>query len=248
MKLQILSDLHLEFERIHPPKTDADVVVLAGDIHTGLKGLTWAQEFFHDRHVIYVLGNHEYYGYSIPRLADKLRLQSEDTNVHIIENEVISIENIQFLGCTLWSDFKLFGDEGYARIEAQYQINDYRMIRYGRKFRKLTPLDTQMLHMQSVRWLNQALNDSSVETRVIVTHHAPSMNSVSNKFDAEGLTPAYVSNLDSLVVSSGAGLWIHGHTHESCDYSLGSTRVVSNPRGYPYFPNPHFNGSLLVEV
>lgn len=248
MKLHILSDLHLEFERLDPPRTDADVIVLAGDIHTGLRGLEWALEYFYNRPVVYVLGNHEYYRNAIPQLLQKMRLRSENTNVRILENEAISIDNVQFFGCTLWSDFKLFGNEGISRLHAQSGMNDYSKIRFGQNYRKLRAMDTQMFHMQSVRWLKEALNEYTTKTKVIITHHAPSIKSIPYKAASDPLTPAFVSNLDSLVIGSGAELWIHGHAHESCDYTLGSTRVLSNPRGYPESYNQAFNGALVIEM
>ena len=248
MKLHILSDLHLEFERIDPPRTDADVVVLAGDIHTGLRGLDWALEYFPDKPVVYVPGNHEYYGNKMPRLLEKMRLKAENTNVRILDNDAILIDNVQFLGCTLWSDFMLFGKEGFSLLEAQSRMNDYSRIRFGPNYRKLRAKDTQTLHMQSIRWLKAVINECMARTKVIITHHAPSMRSMPDKYALDPLTPAFVSNLDSLMKESGAELWIHGHTHESCDYRLGSTRVLSNPRGYPDCQNRSFDGVLVVEV
>ncbi len=86
MKLHILSDLHIEFAEFNPPKTDADVVILAGDIHIGQKGFTWAKEKFRNQEVIYVIGNHEYYRNAIPKLTEELKILSHGTNIHILEN------------------------------------------------------------------------------------------------------------------------------------------------------------------
>jgi predicted phosphohydrolase len=107
MKLHILSDLHLEFADFHEPETDAVVAIVAGDLHVGEKGLAWAIEKLGTKETIYVLGNHEYYHHAIPKLTEKLKKEAEDTNIHILENDEIIIGDVHFLGCTLWSDFKL---------------------------------------------------------------------------------------------------------------------------------------------
>jgi predicted phosphodiesterase len=109
MKIQVLSDLHLEFIPFQPLITDADVVVLAGDIHLGTEGLQWAKEIFTDKIVIYVLGNHEYYYHTTPTLIHQLRQLAIHSQVHVLENESIEIEGVKFFGCTLWTDFKLWG-------------------------------------------------------------------------------------------------------------------------------------------
>ncbi|MEM9690500.1 MAG: metallophosphoesterase, partial [Pseudomonadota bacterium] len=110
MKLHILSDIHVEFEAFVPPATDADVIVLAGDIHVGRKGLDWALEQFPDKPVIYVLGNHEYYGKAVPKLTNELQKIAANTNVHLLERSSVEIDGVTFLGSTLWTDFELFGD------------------------------------------------------------------------------------------------------------------------------------------
>ncbi len=77
MKIQILSDLHLEFENFNFYNTDADVVVLAGDVHLGMNGVLWAKKAIQNQPVIYVLGNHEYYRNAYPKLLDKIRKEAE---------------------------------------------------------------------------------------------------------------------------------------------------------------------------
>jgi hypothetical protein len=248
MKLHILSDLHLEFGRFDPVRTDADVVLLAGDIDTGLGGLRWAMGHFPDRPVIYVLGNHEYYGNALPRLEEKFREVAKNSNVHVLENNSTLIDGVEFFGCTLWTDFRLSGNEEIARVEAQYGMSDYISIRINPQYRWLRASDTQRLHLKSRRWLATALQGSTAESKVIVTHHAPSMRSISEKYASDPLNPAFASNLDEFVIESCLALWVHGHLHESCDYTLGQTRVICNPRGYSDGPNPEFNPDLVVEI
>src|SRR5690554_3685776 len=129
MKLQVYSDLHLEFEPLSPAPTDVDVIVLAGDIHIGDKGVLWALETFPDRPVIYVLGNHEFYTHKYPGLITKLKSLAQGTNVHVLEKDSVKIDGVAFHGCTLWTDFALFGDPRIAGYECQQVMRDFKKIR-----------------------------------------------------------------------------------------------------------------------
>jgi len=200
--------------------------------------------------VIYVLGNHEYYGKSVPYLTEKLRKTAQGTNVHVLDNEAKVIDGVCFLGSTLWTDFALFGSSGPARCLAGDQMNDYRRIRLStHQFRKLRPDDTSGFNFKSRSWLQRALSDHPFCDRfVIVSHHGPSIGSLPPCRRNDDLSPAYASNLEDMVAASGAALWVHGHIHSSSDYMIGQTRVVCNPRGYPESPNPNFNPQLVIEV
>ncbi len=248
MKIQIYSDLHIEFAPFQPPETDAEVIVLAGDIHIGQKGLEWAKQAFPDKTVIYVLGNHEYYGKAIPKLTDELREAAVGSQVHILENEGFEIKGVEFLGCTLWTDFKLFNNAPIAGYSAQEMISDYRKIRVSPEFRKLRAVDTANFHAESVIWLQNQLNAPGHQKRVVVTHHAPSLLSVSTHLRSNLLGATYASALDDLVIHSGANLWIHGHNHQHFDYKLGKTRVICNPRGYPDEKELNFNPGLVITL
>src|SRR5664279_641637 len=129
MRLYILSDLHLEFEPFTPPVVEAEAVILAGDVSTGRNGLKWALKTFPDRPVIYVLGNHEFYGQKIQKLISNIKEIAHGTNVHVLENDRIEIGNTVFLGATLWTDFRLFGDPIVSGAVAQAGMNDFRRIR-----------------------------------------------------------------------------------------------------------------------
>ena len=107
MKLHVLSDLHFEFAPFELPATDADVVVLAGDIDVGRRGLEVARAAG-GRPVVYVAGNHEYYGHSIPGLTGELVAATRGAGIHVLENEAVVIGGVRFLGCTLWTDFAAF--------------------------------------------------------------------------------------------------------------------------------------------
>ena len=250
MRLHILSDLHVEFEAFNPPQTSADVVILAGDIHVGKKGVLWAKENFKDQPVIYVLGNHEYYGRAFPKHIQDLRQLTQETNIHILENDRLVIRDVTFLGCTLWTDFKLFGEPRIAGAWATETMTDYRRIRVSPQYRKLRSLDTFIIHGKSLRWLHEEaekLRDNQQQF-VIVTHHAPSKLSIPVHYSNDLLSAAYASDLNEFIEESGATLWIHGHVHSQYDYVIGKTRIISNPRGYPDERNKNFIPDLIIEI
>ncbi len=250
MKLQILSDLHIEFQPFNPPTTTADVIILAGDIHIGKKGIDWIHSTFPELQIIYVLGNHEYYGRAYPKHLNDLKQLVANTNINVLENDRITIDEITFLGCTLWTDFELFGNPQIAGYRAMQIGNDYRKIRVSPQYRKLRSIDTAIIHARSLSWLQTEVANlkNNCEKFVIVTHHAPSKRSIPAEFGSDLLSAAYASHLDRFVENSSARLWIHGHVHTQQDYLIGNTRVICNPRGYPDEPNENFIPDLTIEV
>ncbi|HEU4557970.1 MAG TPA: metallophosphoesterase [Longimicrobium sp.] len=246
MKLHVVSDLHAGFAAFDPPDTGADVLVLAGDVDVGVRGMKLAREWARGRPVIYVAGNHEFYGESIPRHITKLADAAAGTEVRFLENEATVIGGVRFLGCTLWSDFDLFGDRTVAVAAARTVMNDFRKIRVDPAYRRFNPHDAMGLHGRSLRWLLARLDEPWSGPTVIVTHHAPSLRSVRPKRRSDPAAPAYASNLDALL-DGRAALWIHGHTHLCCDYTVGGTRVIANQRGYPQ-EKTGFDPAFTVDV
>ena len=247
MKIHILNDLHIEFEDFVPPATYADVVVLAGDIGVGMEGLRWAETRFPDRSVIYVPGNHEFYHHDIT-LIEELKNEAPD-HIHVINDDQATIDGVRFLGSILWTDFALFGeaDKFFAMQQARQQMTDFSIIQNnGRLF---TPEDAIRLHTASRDWLAAMLAEPFQGETVVVTHHAPSSQSVPPRYASDLLTAAFASNLESLMDGDGVALWIHGHMHESYDYEAYGTRVVCNPRGYaPNALNPDFRPDWLIVI
>ncbi|MEE8428449.1 MAG: metallophosphoesterase [Gammaproteobacteria bacterium] len=247
MRLHILNDLHVEFGEFCPPETDAHVAVLAGDIGVGKEGLDWAKEHFLDKPVIYVPGNHEFYHHDIT-LIDELKTGAPD-NIHVLNNDMIEIDGVRFLGSVLWTDFALFGEteKWFSVQRAQWGMNDFAIIRNnGRLF---SPDDSIQLHEVSRAWLARALAEPYAGKTVVVTHHAPSPQSVPPRFAKDLLTPAFASNLEGLMGQDRVNLWIHGHTHDAFDYVVYGTRVVCNPRGYmPHELTREFKPDFAVEI
>ena len=256
MKIRLLSDLHLEFANWRPPPCDEDVVILAGDIAEGRSGIAWARKYFHDKPVLYIPGNHEYYGRDIDELRESLRASGRTHDVHVLDGDELIVDGVRFLGATLWTDFGISGNDPET-VEAAMQkcqegMADFHVIR--RWGSSLRPEDTREIHQAQRDWLRRALSgctplgEGFTGPTVVVTHHAPSPRSIAPRFVGDTLNPAFASDVTDLMGPQVA-LWIHGHMHNSSDYVERGTRVVCNPRGYmPLEPNPDFDPMLIVEV
>lgn len=256
MKLHIMSDLHLEFSTFEPPATDADVVVLAGDIGKGAEGIHWARRTFPNKEILYVPGNHEFYGTQRAETLAMLHIAARACGVHLLDDTDVTIGGVRFLGCTLWTDFCLFGEvtQKMAMAHGQRGLNNFRVIHEGR-LGHFSPSHSVDLHKKSLAWLTAKL-DEPVAVRqhfdgktVVITHHLPSKRSVVERFKDDLLSACFASELDYLFGKS--ALWIHGHTHDNLDYIVNGTRVLCNPRGYVTYQsqeNFDFNPALLVEV
>jgi len=254
MKIAIYSDLHCEFERWIPPQeaSQADVIILAGDIHIGLRGLIWAREHF-KQPIIYVVGNHEYYRNNYQKLNTQLKEKANELDIRLLMDSSVVIDDVLFLGSTLWTDFKLYNNQYNSQIAAQYEMNDYKLIRYnqGGKYRKLTPPDTTRMHIKSLQFIKTELAERKHLKSVVITHHAPSEKSIPGAYKASELSPGYASNIEQDIINMEHGpiLWVHGHTHNNNDYFIGDTRVLSNQRGYsPSHLNEDFDERFTVDI
>ena len=247
MKIHILSDIHTEFSDFDPPETDADVLVLAGDIGVGSGGIQWAERRYPKVPVIYVPGNHEFYGRDV-RDIDRL-FEAASANIHVLSDSAHEFDGVRFLGATLWTDFKLYGEgeAWFSRGRARALIEDFVSIKSGGLL--FTPEDSVELHEASKAWLVSELQKKFRGTTVVVTHHLPATLSIAGKYENNPLNPAFASRLDDIIEQYQPDLWIHGHTHVSCDYEIFGTRVVCNPRGYPSESSGKgFSPGLVVEV
>lgn len=245
-----MSDLHLEFFNLDLTDVPADVLVLAGDISIGHEGLRWARARLPRIPIIYVMGNHEYYNGQYECVLDEARAAAARLGVHLLEREEVRLDGVRFLGTTLWTDFEIEEPALPRAIAYQYanrSMNDFRTIRYGD--RMLRAQDTRELHIESRTWLANRLAESFGGRTVVVTHHLPHRLSINPRFARDPLNPAFASHLPELVRAPVA-LWLHGHTHCSCDYTTDAeTRVLCNPRGYgPADLNEAFDSQLVVEV
>ncbi|PLZ00354.1 metallophosphoesterase [Burkholderia sp. WAC0059] len=247
MRIRVLSDLHLENDEPDAiAHADADLVVLAGDIHNHALGLRWAaQTFAPGVPVVYVPGNHEYYDGEFGALEAAMQDAARATdNVCFLNNAALvdPAGRWRVLGTTLWADFRLFGADDAARAAAMTAAQRVMMDFHGpiqvawpggpgEASRDFTPADSLALHETAHAWLEAELARPFGGTTIVVTHHAPHRHSLAPRYADELASAGFVSNLGALV-GPPVSLWIHGHTHTSFDYDVDGTRVVCNPRGY----------------
>ncbi|MES2673672.1 MAG: metallophosphoesterase [Pseudomonadota bacterium] len=249
MKLQIFSDLHIEFEEFEAECDNADVVIFAGDINTGIKGIDWIKKQNIGCPIIYVLGNHEYYRHSYPRLISKVMDAAQNCDIHVLENRAVTINGLRFHGATLWTDYELFGDPKLAGFRCQEIMNDFKLIRRDPSYSRLRSIDAAMIHKNSVKWLAESLNASESGTNIVISHHAPSKKSIPQKHQDDIVSAAYASNLDEFIEIHKPNYWFHGHIHNSLDYKVANCRVICNPRGYSKGErNQNFDPSKLIEI
>lgn len=253
MRLHILSDLHLSVCPMERPQADADVVILAGDISRPAEAAEWAGGF--GKPVLYVPGNHEFYGGSIDGTLAQLRECCARNGVRLLDREACVVGGVRFLGATLWTDFRLIrgaSQRDLAQRSAQRFIRDFSRIRLREDGEELlTPESSAELHAHYLEWLNARLDEPHDGPTVVVTHHAPSERSIAARFEDSPINPSFVSDLEWLMGRQRVALWIHGHTHDSFDYDVNGTRVVCNPRGYAKADtneNRRFDPHKVVEI
>jgi predicted phosphodiesterase len=250
MKIRVLSDLHLEFADWTPPPVDADVIVLAGDIHVGVRGLEWARKQFPATPIIYVAGNHEFYGGQMQQVSAALHEAADRLGIHLLDADELVLGGARFLGATLWTDFAFYGS-GSKLIRsmnvARQGVSDFRMIRLSNT-ELFQPELAREMHLAQVQWLEGKLAEAFDGPTIVATHYLPHRQSIHPKYEGDQFNPAFASDLGHLVRFP-VVLWIHGHTHESLDYVVNGTRVVCNPRGYlPMEPNAAFDPGLTVDA
>lgn len=226
MRIQIYSDLHLEFEAFEPIDVGADIIVLAGDIHTKSRGVAWANTVF-SAPTIYALGNHEFYDGHLDYTLRKMK-EAAAQHVHVLENEVFLCEQTRFLVATGWTDFSVTGDVTAASATAWEQMNDFKMIRAGESFRRLRPSDLIERSKATHHWLEHELNKPFAGRTVVVTHHSPLPAPEIDHYPVH-LDASYCNDWQHLM--GNVDLWVYGHTHHCVNLMVGRCRVVSNPRG-----------------
>jgi len=245
MKLQLISDIHLDivknkheidaFIRNLNPGGEDIVLALAGDIseHDMVEEILTkiCQRY---TAVVYVAGNHEYWHSSFGRVNNMLSLLNDKiANLHWLNNSFTEIDGVRFIGSTLWFE--------YNALSPIYNIgwSDFAQI-------DNIPDDFYRKNSETVWFFEHNIKDGDI----VVTHHLPSYRSCSKGFLGSPLNIFYANRLDALIEGTKPSLWLHGHTHENCDYNINKTRVLCNPHGYPKFGglNPNFNNSLILTV
>ena len=283
MRIQIVSDLHLEFGDIEIPNTEnVDVLILSGDIMVAqdlhdhpeadmhpmtdalYKNMGRKQANAHDfrnflkrcsfqfPHVVYIAGNHEYYHGKFPVGAEYLREEcAKFDNVHFLEMNTVTIDDVTFVGGTLWTDMNK-GDP-LTMHSIGDMMNDFRIIRNSELgYTKFRPNHAAERHRKTVEYIRTVIEGKFDQKFVVVGHHAPSKMSTHEMYkDQYLMNGGYSSELSEFIIDHPQiKLWTHGHTHHQFDYMIGGTRIVCNPRGYINYEAcaDTFNPYKVVEV
>lgn len=267
MKIQIVSDLHLEFsDYFIKNENNADVLILGGDIMLAEKILLPESELgirfrdflkrvsFQFPHVIYIAGNHEFYSGYWSKSLDKLRAAcAVHDNVYFLERDTKIINDVVFVGGTLWTDMNK-GDP-LTLHAVRDMINDFRTITDDSLgYTKLKPATTVQRHRETKQYIELIVKQHSDKKVVVVGHHTPSYQSCHEAYKSDHImNGAYHSDLTDIMLDNPQiKLWTHGHTHHPFDYTVGECRVVCNPRGYEqssgWSEDTGWNPNMTVEI
>ena len=269
MKIQVLSDLHLEVlsnrarKLSHSENEMATVLILAGDIcelnYTDLLTAFLADVASRFYQVIYVPGNHEYYHGALSDDVLGKKICDAWDNVHYLNCDTVTIDGINFIGATLWTNMAGCNADYLNLIS--YNLNDYRLIALNDNMRNkaITANDTINLFHEAHSFFSAKMLEYAGHRNIIVSHHAPSRQSIHANYFNNPINPAFYSDIEADVLKWQPILWIHGHMHNSFDYMIGDTRVICNPRGYPNsqndqavgcgpFENYDFYENLTVDI
>ena len=267
MKISLVSDVHLEFGDLDFENDQgAQVLILSGDICVahditqrdpyGVMGPEYRSNRFHDffqrcharfPHVIYIVGNHEYYNGDFATAFAHLKdVLGYLPNLHVLEKESIMIGDVTFLCGTLWTDMNREDPDTLYRIRSY--MNDFRIIKDSRhpvhykdsegkshtRSGRFSPEATVEEHRAMLKFVKESIATNPTGKYVVVGHHAPSKASTHAQYaDQTMVNGAYSSDLDQFILDRPQiKLWTHGHTHHEFDYMIGSCRVMCNPRGY----------------
>ena len=282
MKIKLVSDLHLEFSDINIQNDqDYDVLILGGDIMIAqdlhdfpeenvrtaamLEMLSSrqakAQRFrdffkrcsFQFPHVIYIMGNHEFYHGKFYAGIDYMREEvAKYPNIYLLEQDMKIIDDVVFVGGTLWTDMN--GRDPLTMHAMKDMMNDFRIVRNDkREYAAMSALDVAIRHDNTLGYIKLIVQEHKDKKCVVVGHHAPSFKSVHEQYASQTLmNGGYASDLSEFIMDHPQiKLWTHGHMHQPFDYIIGETRVVCNPRGYEndgYSENSGWNPNIVLEV
>jgi len=265
LKIQLLSDLHNEFLRKGKntpehrwsgsiPDTDADLVVLAGDIDTGTHGVEWAitESRRLAKKIIYVPGNHEFYGHEYHAMKSEISRLCDGTDVYCLDPGMTIHQGVRFIGATLWTNYE--ADSSVSPEMSMDYIDGALADHWRIKFiqddssRRFMPQDALALHVKQLGWLEQQLNSPHDGRTVVVTHHGPHPVCQHPHFPMSKMSAAFHSDLGYLIEKNEIEVWAFGHTHANLDCMIAGTRIVSNQAGYPGENVAGFEANFTIEL
>lgn len=251
MRLRLLSDLHMEGNIFYYEYAGEDIAILAGDIHTQNRHRFILDQIPQNVKVLFVTGNHEYYSGTFEYVNEFFYdLQSEYTNFTFLENENIIINDVDFFGGTMFTDFSLYNDVWEAKQFAKNGIADFHWIDKldnNGETRRWNPQDHIYQHELFKQKLDMWLNNSKAKKKVVISHFVPSVQCISPRFVGSRLNPYFTVDMSEF--NGKVDAWLFGHTHDAYDIKIGGTRYVCNPRGYTSeFGSNGFNPNLIIEV
>ena len=254
--IMIAQDLH-----DHPePANTADQAAIANGTGLGRRQMT-AQRFrdffkrcsFQFPHVIYIMGNHEFYNGKFYAGIDYMRDEiAKYPNIYMLEGDTKIIDDVVFVGGTLWTNMNKRDPLTMHAIEGM--MNDFRIIRNDyRNYAPMSALDVAIRHDKTLAYIKLIVQEHKDKRCVVVGHHSPSFQSVHPTYAHETLmNGGYHSDLSEFILDHPQiKLWTHGHTHHPFDYMIGETRIVCNPRGYEnegYSEDTGWNPNIVLEV
>lgn len=251
MKFKLISDVHEELmhkQRLKLPETNEDkeiTLIVAGDLNTSTTRLAdslsdWSKQY---KRVIFVLGNHDYWGHYLDTQTGVIKSQvAHLSNVHVLENEYITVEGVHIWGSTLWSDCTRDPTHLYPIIN---YVMDFKRIKGNIK-----PHDITKAHQLSVFNLTEQFlrNEELQGPKIVVTHHAPCELSSEERFKGNEFNSCFFTDLTTLMYRFKIDYWLHGHMHNTSNYKVHNTRVLCNPVGYVMYPNKDFQPKFVEEL
>lgn len=247
MLVRLLSDLHHEHRGFVYENKGEDIIILGGDIHGGCRHHQLLDTMPDNIPILFVAGNHEYYNDSFEAVNTYLKeIESFKPNFLFLNNSSFEYKGISFFGGTMWTDFKLYGltSSKNTIYNCEMSINDFRLIQY--KEVRFNTTDCINEYEKFNKAFDDWINSSTSDTNICISHFLPSTRSVAPEYGTSQINAYFSSNQDDRIEK--VDYWFHGHTHKACDYMIGDSRVVCNPRGYPGESNTGFNPDLIIEI